>query len=415
MGAAVRPLAQDFIVVDESPAPKSIPLYTPSVLVLPNGRILASNERSGAWRNAGNDWAFLRSSDDGGLTWTERATARITHGRFFLAGESVYYLGQQGDLQIMRSDDNGSTWSPQTALSSGQYWHQSACNTLHRDGYVYIVMERALYNDIGGPADYAPVLMRAREGDDLTLRESWTFAEDELCFADIIPGFRENQISLPHFGVPFFSQALPDGNTLASGRNMQPIGWYETNIAHISNPEHPLYDPSGKTIHLLMRCHTGGVGYAAFAQVVENDDGSMRTSLVQSPNGNPVLFLPMPCGQMRFHLLQDEKSGLYWLLGSQTTDSMIRICKMPANRYGLPNNERQRLVLHFSSDLIHWQFAGLVDKTDAPNSSRHYASMDIDGDDLLILSRSGDAQAATAHNGNLITLHRIKNFRNLAY
>ena len=41
--------------------------------------------------------------------------------------------------------------------------------------------------------------------------------------------------------------------------------------------------------------------------------------------------------------------------------------------------------------------------------------MDIDGDDLVILSRSGDARAKSAHDGNLITFHRVRNFRELVY
>ena len=41
--------------------------------------------------------------------------------------------------------------------------------------------------------------------------------------------------------------------------------------------------------------------------------------------------------------------------------------------------------------------------------------MDIDGDDLVILSRSGDERAKSAHDGNLITFHRVKNFRDLVY
>ena len=39
----------------------------------------------------------------------------------------------------------------------------------------------------------------------------------------------------------------------------------------------------------------------------------------------------------------------------------------------------------------------------------------IDGNDLVILSRSGDQRAKSAHDGNLITFHRVKNFRKLVY
>jgi hypothetical protein len=41
--------------------------------------------------------------------------------------------------------------------------------------------------------------------------------------------------------------------------------------------------------------------------------------------------------------------------------------------------------------------------------------MAIDGDDLLVLSRSGDEMAHDAHNGNFISFHRIRDFRGLVY
>lgn len=50
-----------------------------------------------------------------------------------------------------------------------------------------------------------------------------------------------------------------------------------------------------------------------------------------------------------------------------------------------------------------------------PREARHYVSVDIDGDDLVILSRSADERAKSAHDGNLITFHRVKAFRDLVY
>ena len=41
--------------------------------------------------------------------------------------------------------------------------------------------------------------------------------------------------------------------------------------------------------------------------------------------------------------------------------------------------------------------------------------MEIDGDDLVILSRSGDERAKSPHDGNLVTFHRVTDFRELAY
>ena len=79
------------------------------------------------------------------------------------------------------------------------------------------------------------------------------------------------------------------------------------------------------------------------------------------------------------------------------------------------DNERHRLALHFSTNCIDWCFVGLVAVGDTPKQARHYASMAIDDGDLVILSRSGDKDAKTAHDGNMITFHRVKDFRNLMY
>ena len=409
--APLRPLAQQHILVDYSPAPKNIPMYTPSILSLPTGRLIAAYERSGE-----SNKARICTSDDGGVTWIERTRLTMTHARLFRAGDAIYYLGHSGNLRIIRSDDNGSTWSSPVQLTTGQSWHQSACNVWYKDGYVYLVMERNLDSDITAWAvgALAPILMRARETDDLTKFSSWTLA-DPIIFGDIILGYKENTPQTGPFAVPFFTQAYPGRNPITSGRSMSPMGWLETNVVQVCAEEHPWYDPEMKTFYLLMRAHTGGTGYAAVAKVTENADGSMTSSLVDAPEEGCMLYLPMPGGQMRFHILYDKITELYWLLGSQATDSMCRAEKLGKLRYDLPNNERHRLVLHFSSDLLHWQFAGIVAIGSSPKESRHYASMDIDGEDLVILSRSGDAQAKSAHNGNMITFHRVKNFRNLIY
>ncbi len=418
-GAPIRPLANEFVTLAESPDPLAISLYTPSVLALPGGRLVAAYERGGTARQNNAPYAFVLTSDDHGLTWTQRGATRLTHARLFAAGKSLYYLGQRGDLQITRSDDRGETWSAPVALSKGQSWHQSACNVWTTKTHVYLVMERraGTENKAWPVGSLAPVLMRAPVDSDLTQRASWTFAS-ELVFADLIPGYKQNDPQLPLFGVPFFEQAYPNRKPVATEprrRTNSPMGWLETNVVQILDPDHYWHDPTGRTFHLFMRAHTAGTGYAAMAKVVEQPDGSMVTQLEKVPSGKPILFLPMPGGQMRFHVCYDAQTKLYWLLSSQATDSMRRAERLPLERYDLPNNERHRLVLHFSKNMVDWCFAGLVAKTDSPKEARHYASMDIDGDDLVILSRSGDARAKSAHDGNLITFHRVVAFRDLVY
>ena len=94
---------------------------------------------------------------------------------------------------------------------------------------------------------------------------------------------------------------------------------------------------------------------------------------------------------------------------------MARPESLPDNRYGLPDNERHRLALHFSRNGIDWCFAGLIDNTEDPRQPRSYPAMAFDGDDLLVFARSRDKNSKNAHDGNLLTLHRITGFRELVY
>jgi hypothetical protein len=414
---AIRALAPDHVVFDETPGTPS-PLNTPTILRLDGGRLVAASERGGVSRSPDAEpWARICTSDDGGLTWTIRTRPSLHQSRLFRAGNAIYYLGYDKDLKIMRSVDRGERWSEPADLGTKKaQWYAAACNVWHAKGNVYLVMERRIYEDNKSGwtiSNLAPVLMRAREQDDLTLPSSWTYAS-ELAFADLIPGFRQNDLALDFFGVPFFAQKFPAANQVG-GRPMHPMGWLETNVVQITDPNHLWFDPKQRTFHLFMRAHTGGTGFAAIAQVVENDDGTMTTGLVHAPSGKKQLFLPFPGGQMRFHVLYDEMTKLYWLLGTQATDSMTRPEALPKDRHQLPNNERTRLVLHFSKNMVDWCFAGLVAIGPGNRGARHYASMDFDGDDLVILARSGDERAQSAHNGNLITFHRVKNFRALVY
>ena len=141
----------------------------------------------------------------------------------------------------------------------------------------------------------------------------------------------------------------------------------------------------------------------------------MTTEFQTAPSGKRMLYVPCPGGQMKFHVLYDDATRLYWLLSTQARDSMTRVERLPDERYGLPDNERRRLQLHFSKNMIDWCFAGIVAVGETEKASRHYASMVIDGDDLHVLSRSGDRRAFSAHDTNLIAFHTILDFRSLIY
>lgn len=429
-GSPIRPLAQDCVIVERSKNVKN-PLYTPSIFKGDNDRLISAFEYGhfevkGIKEKTAN--AHIVTSDDGGKTWTLRAKEFMTHGRIFKAGKSFYYLGHRGNLRIMKSDDNGETWSKAVDLTSKNEgkWHQSACNVWYKGDYIYLVMEVDMLPQkklrAWNVSKLAPVVMRAKVSDDLTKRESWTFS-NRVSMASLLEDYEKDELpQLNFFGVPFYKQTYGEGGMLRVNsptskvkRFYSPMGILETNIVQIKDKNHIWYDSTEKTFHLLMRANTGGTGYGALLKAVEKDDGSIQVGFEYVPSGKKILFLPIPGGQMRFHIEYDEKTKLYWLLGTQATDSMVKPNAISDDLEHLGNNERQRMVLHFSKNLVDWCFAGVVAKVEHPKAARHYASMAIDGDDLVILSRSGDENAKSAHDGNLITFHRVKNFRDLVY
>lgn len=432
-------LANDYETIYRSPDGKKIFPYTPGICVLESGRYVFTNDLGGTETKTLPEMAQITpnpnggrahigqifTSDDKGNTWQRRAVRNFTHARPFVAGGVVYVLGHAGDLVIYRSDDGGETWDEGHYFTKGETWHQSACNVWKENGYITLVMEQRFHKEdeenlLAAGYDWsvsklAPVVMRAKMTDDLTVKENWTFS-NAVRFSDVI-----NEDELELFGMPFFhtnwnSTKLIDENdpTFRTHR----LGWLEANIVRITDPAHYWYDPTGKTFHLFMRGHTAGTGYCMMMKAVLGEENGKETITVMpetNPSGRKVIFLPMPGGQMRFHIVWDEKTRLYWLLSTQAVDSMTRMEMLSDERYNIPCDERQRLQLSFSKNMVDWCFAGIVAAGNSEKQSRHYASMEIDGDDLVIVSRSGDQEASSAHDGNLSTFHKVTNFRSLVY
>ena len=376
-------------VITTSPNPDSIYLYTPAIAEGFGGRFVVAVDYGGPGTysldgpksdfgdyTAGNQIRVLLS-DDKGRTWRETpARIPMMHEILFKAGGSLYMIGHSGRLLITRSDDNGETWSEPAVLCPEPRWHQSCTAVDVYDGKVTLVYEKWVAEKHKWPG-VGPVLMQAREDADLTDPSNWKFSE--LYNPD------EDMEAARPSGIPVNAPGAP--------------GMLETNVIRVHNPANPFYDATGKSVALLARASTGFPDIGVMLKGYEREDGSLAIGRFRKNEGE-VYFVHIPGGDLKFHILYDPESRLYWLLHSQIDGRM---------------NYRRRLALSYSPDLLRWTFAGLVAVGPTDHSARHYATMIQDGDDLFIVSRSGDERARTAHDGNIVTFHRIKDFRKLIY
>lgn len=402
----MKHLADDYSVVVQSPNPENVYCYSPGLLKTKSGRIIATMDFGGvgvkdleaSFKYRPNDNRYFAGrvfvSDDNGLTWCEKAKFPLMHSRPFKAGNSFYIIGHSRNLGIVRSDDNGETWSEVSYFTEDQHWHQAPCNVWYEEDRVYLVMERMTHQNVGWPVcGIAPVLMRANINDDLTKRENWTFASELVFEQNVVDS------SLVEFGLPFHK---------ATDR----CGWLETNVVRLKKENDFFYDKTGKTLHLFMRSFTGLPWTGALLKVIEKDDGSMETMFETAPSGKRMTFINIPGGgESKFHILYDEKTRTYWLLTNQFTDRMVDLDKWTYNqRHGY---DRSRLALYYSYNCFDWLFAGVVTAGKTRRQARSYASMAFDGDDLIVLSRTGVDGAINGHDTNCITFHRVKDFRSL--
>ncbi|MBN1343472.1 MAG: exo-alpha-sialidase [Phycisphaerae bacterium] len=418
-----RLIAAKPLVIWRSPNPKEVSPRSPGICRLVDGRLVLTMEYSlggsrfmpGTRRTPDGKYyrglAFV--SDDGGRTVRQTGQYPLWQGRPFTAGDRLYVLGHYEDLGIVCSKDRGETWSEVSWLTKGQDWHQAPCNVRYAHGRVYLVMERHTIplRQYWPVFSIAPVVMSAKVDADLTKRASWTFSS-EVSFVQMV----DEVGGVSGIGSPFYTIGPTiKGKTGMAARPMSPAGWLETHIVTFPDPKHQWHDPEDRTMYLYSRAHTGMTNLACVSKAVEGKDGSITVQPVTAPSGKPMLYIPLPGGHLKFHIVYDAATKLHWLVSNQSTDSMTRPELLPENRYWLPDNERHRLVLHFSKNCIDWCYAGMIDKTDDARQSRNYPAMVIDGDDLLVLSRSGDELSKNAHDGNLLLLHRVPKFRDLVY
>ena len=306
----------------------------------------------------------VKISDDDGATWHE--TARMSHelGMLFEYQGRLHLLGSEagrGDMLIVVSDDEGDSWQPAVVLHRGRFWNTSSGK---------VICDNRLYWCFGAPNEEGEFNTRGSRTlavvadltRDLTNVDAWRFSE-----------------YLTYPGTP----AL-----LRRGLN-DPYHdhWLEGNVVIVKGQ---------LRVHWRVRIDGyATVGICAICDL--NDDGTRLDYRFAQ-------FYPLPGGQNHFHIICDDATGIYWMTTTLPSHSQDQ-------EFG--GNQRRILALYCSFDALNWLPAGYLIIWPSLRQSSNYVTPLIDGNDMLFASRTSH-KAPNSHDNDLVTFHRVTNFRELA-
>jgi len=190
-----------------------------------------------------------------------------------------------------------------------------------------------------------------------------------------------------------------DNRPQLSGGWKNPFVWLEPNTVEVGN-----------CIRVFTRCIIDEYATAHTAGVLDYDPRTQHLSFTQ--------LASWPGAQCKFFLIHDQPQAMYWMLSNLVTNSQDLLGwgeRLRESGYpGGPGNERRWLFLHYSIDCLNWFPAGCVAYwPEHINRSFMYPSAVVDGDDLVVLSRTS-RNSGDQHDADLCTVHRIRAFRSLA-
>ena len=378
-------------VVFSVPEGQRISLGPPSLIALPNGKLLAAFDQTGPDVKGlngkkGHDakrsrWMQGRvmSSGDGGGTWQLAATYPYRRASLFRDGGDVYLLGEaSGGLCLMRSPDGGSSWSAPMELTGDLDLWLSPTPVVAEGGCWFVP---CLMPSGGG---MGLTVWRAPKGASLMNRKAWTQGAVSAPLAKLMP-------SAPGtgFGVPL-GGAIPS--------------WRDPVLARISDPRHPWHGEG--FLHVLGATSSGRQHWGALMRLSTAD---FSLAPQPTPEGEPWTWIPLPGGHEKFDLFYDEPSRMHWLLGSRGSPGL------PLGPEAFQEEGMHRVGLWASENLVDWQYAGgVISGGEGPSGVRSDPSGAVCGADLAVVCRAGGPQSRNARETTQLLCVRWANFRTKA-
>ena len=379
----VTPLAQDFAVAARVPDPRRYFFHDPNLARLDDGTLIVAAPQWGRrGTDVGRSLRIVRSGD-GGATWTDLPTLPYEEGRpFVVDGQLLMFVQERThrDFQIVTSDDRGETWTDPRTVIEGPLWNISTAQVIRPDALYW-----AMDHDSAGIDYKGKVMVRWDRAKSPLDADAWSLS-------NVAP-------------LPDLPAALTRGlYTADNGRGLHrsspsPFVWLEPNTVEV-----------GGKIRVFVRSVIDNYATANIAAVLDYDEAANELRFTQ--------FAAWPGGQCKFFIIHDEPHRMYWMLSNLATNSQDLLGwgdRMRKTKYtGGPGNERRWLFLHYGIDCLNWLPAGCVARwPDSVHRSFMYPSAAIDGDDLVILSRTS-RDAEDQHDADLCTIHRVRDFRSLA-
>jgi len=327
-------------------------------------------------------------STDGGKTWTRRCDLPLYRcGSFFRIGKAVYLLysgrGKEGALRIRRSLNDGAEWSEPSVIGDVALWDGNGAYALHK-GILYKALDQRL--DPGPPLGRPRLAMLDVKADPMK-RESWKFSP------------------LAEFGFP-------------PPKEVRDYQVEKGQVTRNNSEGNCVVGPDGKlwVIYRHFERSTGLFSATVFFDE-EKKTQVFRNLYERDPaKGQENCYSDFPGGCSGFHIRRDPVSGKYIALSNPVTGET----QYPdGRRLGIYRLMRNVLVMMESNDLVHWRVAKHLLKdevepdweTSVKQTGFQQINFEIDGEDLIWISRTAYERADNLHDANRITFHRLAGFR----